>query len=113
MDGWNGKILRVDLSKGTGKITGYSKDIAEKYIGGRGLAVKLLWDELPPGADPLGPENMLIFATGPYTAFMVPNSGKMVVAAKSPLTGGYGDGNLGTRAATNLAPPRGDRSWPM
>ena len=102
MDGWNGKILRVDLSKGTGKITGYSKDIAEKYIGGRGLAVKLLWDELPPGADPLGPENMLIFATGPYTAFMVPNSGKMVVAAKSPLTGGYGDGNLGTRAATNL-----------
>ena len=45
---------------------------------------------------------MLIFATGPYTAFSVPNSGKMVVAAKSPLTGGYGDGNLGTRAAVNM-----------
>ena len=102
MKGWNGKILRVYLSKGTSKITSYSEDIAKRFIGGRGLAVKLLWDELPKGADPLGPENMLIFAAGPYTAYSVPNSGKMVVAAKSPLTGGYGDGNLGTRAAVNM-----------
>ena len=102
MKGWNGKILRVDLSKGTSKITTYTEDIAKRFIGGRGLAVKLLWDELPQGADPLGPENMLIFAAGPYTAYTVPNSGKMVVAAKSPLTGGYGDGNLGTRAAVNM-----------
>ena len=102
MKGWNGKILRVDLTKGTTEITSYSEDIAKRFIGGRGLAVKLLWDELPKGADPLGPENMLIFAAGPYTAYSVPNSGKMVVASKSPLTGGYGDGNLGTRAATNM-----------
>jgi aldehyde:ferredoxin oxidoreductase len=102
MKGWNGKILRVDLTTGTTEITPYSEDIAKRFIGGRGLAIKLLWDELPKGADPLGPENMLIFATGPYTAYSVPNSGKMVVAAKSPLTGGYGDGNLGTRAATNM-----------
>jgi len=102
MKGWNGKILRVDLTKGTSKITTYTEDIAKRFIGGRGLAVKLLWDELPQGADPLGPENMLIFAAGPYTAYTVPNSGKMVVAAKSPLTGGYGDGNLGTRAAVNM-----------
>jgi aldehyde:ferredoxin oxidoreductase len=102
MHGWNGKILRVDLSKETTKVTSYSKEIAKKFIGGRGFAVKLLWDELPPGTAPLSPHNMLIFATGPYTAFIIPNSGKMVVAAKSPLTGGYGDGNLGTRAATNL-----------
>ena len=102
MKGWNGKILRVDLSKGTTKVVPYSEEIAKKFIGGRGLAVKLLWDELPPGADPLGPENIIVFATGPYTAFQVPNSGKMVIASKSPLTGGYGDGNLGTRAATNM-----------
>jgi len=102
MKGWNGKILRVDLTKGTSKITPYTEDIAKRFIGGRGLAVKLLWDELPKGADPLGPENMLIFAAGPYTAYSIPNSGKMVVAAKSPLTGGYGDGNLGTRAAVNM-----------
>jgi aldehyde:ferredoxin oxidoreductase len=102
MKGWTGKILRVDLTKGTSEVTDYSEDIAKRFIGGRGLAVKLLWDELPKGADPLGPENMLIFATGPYTAFSIPNSGKMVVASKSPLTGGYGDGNLGTRAAVNM-----------
>jgi aldehyde:ferredoxin oxidoreductase len=60
-------------------------------MGGRGYAVKLLWDELKPGTDPLGPENMLIFAGGPYSGFAVPNSGKLVVAAKSPLTGGYGE----------------------
>jgi len=102
MKGWNGKILRVDLTKGATKVTTYSEETAKKFIGGRGLAVKLLWDELPPGADPLGPENIIVFATGPYTAFQVPNSGKMVVASKSPLTGGYGDGNLGTRAATNM-----------
>ena len=102
MKGWNGKLLRVDLTKGTTKVTPYTEEVAKKFIGGRGLAVKLLWDELPPGADPLGPDNMLIFATGPYTAFQVPNSGKMVVAAKSPLTGGYGDGNLGTLASTNM-----------
>jgi len=102
MKGWNGKILRVDLSKKTVKIETYTEETAKKFIGGRGLAVKLLWDELPRGVDPLGPENIIVFATGPYTAFQVPNSGKMVVAAKSPLTGGYGDGNLGTRAAVNM-----------
>jgi len=102
MKGWNGKILRVDLSKGTTKVVPYSEETAKKFIGGRGLAVKLLWDELPPGADPLGPENIIVFATGPYTALQIPNSGKMVVASKSPLTGGYGDGNLGTRAAVNM-----------
>ncbi len=102
MKGWNGKILRVDLKKRKTKVEPYSEETAKKFIGGRGLAVKLLWDELPRGADPLGPENIIVFATGPYTAFQVPNSGKMVIAAKSPLTGGYGDGNLGTRAAVNM-----------
>jgi aldehyde:ferredoxin oxidoreductase len=102
MKGWNGKILIVDLTEKSNKVTTYSKEIAKKFIGGRGLAIKILWDELKQGIDPLGPENILIFSTGPYTAFQVPNSGKMVVASKSPLTGGYGDGNLGSRAATNL-----------
>jgi aldehyde:ferredoxin oxidoreductase len=50
----------------------------------------------------LGPENILVYAVGPLTGFVLPNSGKMVVASKSPLTGGYGDGNLGTQASVNL-----------
>ena len=71
-------------------------------MGGRGFAVKILWDELKPRTDPLSPENILIFNVGPITAFSLPNSGKMVVASKSPLTGGYGDGNLGTMASVNM-----------
>ena len=102
MKGWNGRLLRVDLTKGTAVVEEYSEDMALRFVGGRGFAVKLLWDELASGVDPLGPDNMLIFATGPLTGHVLPNSGKMVVAAKSPLTGGYGDGNLGTMASVNL-----------
>ena len=102
MKGWNGRFLRVDLTKGKLIRQEYPEDLAKRFMGGRGFAVKLLWDELEPGTDPLGPENILIFAVGPYTGFNVPNSGKMVVAAKSPLTGGYGDGNLGTMASPNM-----------
>ncbi|MDP7208119.1 MAG: aldehyde ferredoxin oxidoreductase N-terminal domain-containing protein [Candidatus Bathyarchaeota archaeon] len=102
MKGWNGKILRVDLTEGTAIAEEYSEDFARRFVGGRGFAIKLLWDELAPGVDPLGPENMIIFATGPLTGHVIPNSGKMVVAAKSPITGGYGDGNLGSWASVNL-----------
>ncbi len=102
MKGWTGNLLRVDLTKGKAVRTGYSEELAVKFIGGRGLAVKLLWDELKPGTDPLGPDNILIFAGGLYAGLPTVNSGKMVVAAKSPLTGGYGDGNLGTMASPNM-----------
>ena len=102
MPGWTGKILRVDLSRGRSAIQEYGGDIARDFIGGRGLAVKLLWDELEAGVDPLSPENELVFAAGPLTGLPSPSAGKLVVASKSPLTGGYGDGNLGSLAAVNL-----------
>jgi len=102
LKGWNRRLLRVNLTKGEAVYQTYSERLARIFIGGRGLAIKLLWDELKPGTDPLSPGNIIIFATGPYTGFNMPNSGKMVVAAKSPLTGGYGDGNLGTLASPNM-----------
>lgn len=102
MKGWNGRLLRVDLTKGKTTFQEYSSDFAARFMGGRGFAVKLLWDELKPGTDPIGPDNILVFAVGPISGFVVPNAGKMVVAAKSPLTGGYGDGNLGTAASVNM-----------
>jgi aldehyde:ferredoxin oxidoreductase len=92
----------VDLNKSKTVAENYSEDLAKRFVGGRGFAIKLLWDELRPGTDPLSPDNILIFATGPVTGFVIPNSGKMVVASKSPLTGGYGDGNLGSQASPNL-----------
>jgi aldehyde:ferredoxin oxidoreductase len=102
MFGWNGKFLRVNLSKNKAVAEEYEANIAKGFIGGRGFAAKILWDELKSGIDPLSPENKLVFATGPLTGFALPSSGKLVVAAKSPLTGGYGDGNIGTHAAVQI-----------
>ncbi len=100
--GWTGRILRVDLSSEKHTVQNLDAKDAVDLLGGRGLAVKILWDELRPGTDPFSPENRLIFATGPLTGFALPSSGKLVIAAKSPLTGGYGDGNIGTRASVQL-----------
>jgi aldehyde:ferredoxin oxidoreductase len=102
MYGWNGKFLRVNLTKQKASVKEYDAVMARNFLGGRGFAAKILWDELKPGVDPLSPENRLVFATGPLTGFALPSSGKMVVAAKSPLTGGYGDGNIGTYAAVQM-----------
>lgn len=102
MFGWNGKILRINLSLNKVSIQKFDSDLALSFLGGRGFAIKILWDELPSGIDPLSPENKLILATGPLTGLPIPSSGKIVVASKSPLTGGYGDGNLGSIAATEL-----------
>jgi aldehyde:ferredoxin oxidoreductase len=100
--GWNGAFLNVNLSKNRAEVEHYPEDLALKYLGGRGFAVKILWDRLKPGTDPLSPDNLLVFATGPLTGIGLPNSGKLVVASKSPLTGGYGDGNIGTMAAVQM-----------
>lgn len=102
MEGWNGKFLRVNLSNRKTSVEKYDAELAASYLGGRGFAAKILWDELDPGVDPLSPQNKLVFAAGPLTGFAIPSSGKLVVAAKSPLTGGYGDGNLGSKAAVQM-----------
>jgi aldehyde:ferredoxin oxidoreductase len=96
MFGWNGKFLKVNLSSSKSAVETFDIDFASQFLGGRGFAAKILWDTLPPGTEPFSPQNKLIFAAGPLTGFPLPNSGKLVVASKSPLTGGYGDGNLGT-----------------
>ncbi len=102
MYGWSGKILRINLSNNKVHTQTFDLDFALKYVGGRGFAVKILWDEVPPGTNPLSPDNKLIIASGPLTTIPMPSSGKIVVAAKSPLTGGYGDGNIGTMAAYHM-----------
>ncbi|MEM3601365.1 MAG: aldehyde ferredoxin oxidoreductase family protein [Candidatus Bathyarchaeia archaeon] len=102
MYGWNGKFLRVNLSKQKATFQNYDAEMAEKFYGGRGFAAKILWDELAAGVDPLSPENKLVLAAGPLTGFALPSSGKLVVAAKSPLTGSYGDGSIGTYAAVQM-----------
>lgn len=102
MKGWSGKYLRINLSSKQVKKEEYDLEFAHKWVGGRGFAIKILWDELKPGIDPLGPENKLIIALGTLSGLAAPTSAKAVVAAKSPLTGGYGDGNIGSKAAMQL-----------
>jgi aldehyde:ferredoxin oxidoreductase len=102
MNGWTGHLLRIDLTTGSITKESFGDEFAKTWIGGRGFALKILWDELRPGIDALGPENKLVVALGPLAGIPAPNTGKTVVAAKSPLTGGYGDGNLGTRVSIEL-----------
>ena len=100
--GWNGSFLNVNLTSGKSAVESYDAAFASQFVGGRGFAARILWDRLPRGTDALSPKNLLIFAAGPLTGFALPNSGKLVVASKSPLTGGYGDGNIGTYAAVHM-----------
>jgi aldehyde:ferredoxin oxidoreductase len=102
MFGWKGTFLEVDLDKGKAVANRFEASLAKDFLGGRGFAVKILWDRLKPETDPLSPENILVFAAGPLTGFALPSSGKLIVAAKSPLTGGYGDGNVGSKAVVQM-----------
>jgi aldehyde:ferredoxin oxidoreductase len=102
MYGWNGKILRIHLSKRKAHTQEFDADSALTWLGGRGFAAEILWHEVKPGTDAFSPENRLVFATGPLTGVPLPSSGKLIVAAKSPLTGGYGDGNMGTWACVMM-----------
>ena len=93
--GYNGKILRVNLSDGTIKIEAIDEAFCRKYIGGAGFVSYFLLKELGSGIDPLGPENKLIFAVGPITGIPLPGSGRHCVGAKSPLTGGIAKSEVG------------------
>jgi aldehyde:ferredoxin oxidoreductase len=90
--GYIGKIIRVILPRGKILIEEIAEETLHDYLGGVGLATKIVFDETAPNVDPLGPENTLAFAVGPFASTAVPTSGKFAVAAKSPLTGfiGYG-----------------------
>jgi aldehyde:ferredoxin oxidoreductase len=101
MKGYAEKLLRVNLSNGKVSKEEISESMKRDFLGGRGFAVKILWDEVK-RVDPLSEKNKIIFSTGPLSGQLLPSSGKMVIASKSPLTGGYGDGNIGTMASVHL-----------
>jgi len=95
MKGWTGKILRVDLSKQTYKTEDLDLETQRLYLGGHGVATKILMDEMDPKVDPLSPENKLIFSIGPLTGTVAPLGSRYMVTTKSPLTGLLGFGNSG------------------
>jgi len=93
--GYMGKILTVDLTVGDIKEEIIPDDVYEKYLSGMGLAAYILYNRIPSGADPLGPDNILGFVSGLLTGTGSLFAGRWMVVGKSPLTGGWGDANCG------------------
>jgi aldehyde:ferredoxin oxidoreductase len=94
-NGFMGRILRVDLTRGRVQEEALRLDWARKYVGGAGLASRYYYDETPAGVDAYGPENRLIFMTGPLTGTASPSAARYSVVARSPLTGMWGQANSG------------------
>ncbi len=101
-NGYAGKLLFVDLTSGA--ITEEAPDEAfyRSIIGGTGLGARILFERMKAGADPLGPDNMIGFVTGPLTATGVYGGGRFMVTTKSPLTGGWADSNCGGNLGPEL-----------
>ncbi|MCK4784024.1 MAG: aldehyde ferredoxin oxidoreductase, partial [Desulfobacteraceae bacterium] len=93
--GYTGKVLRVNLTDQTTKEEKLPLEIAKDFIGGAGFGIKYLFDDVKAGTDPLGPENKLIFAPGPFSGTSVPCTSRMAVTGKSPLTNAVGDSLTG------------------
>jgi aldehyde:ferredoxin oxidoreductase len=92
---WAGKLLRVDLTKGTVQSEPLNMNWAKAYIGSRGLASKYLVEEIDPKVDPLSPANKLIWSTGPLTGTMASTGGRYTVVTKGPLTNAIACSNSG------------------
>ena len=89
------KIARINLTTGQIKVEKLDLELAHKFIGGRGLGTKILYDEGVATVDPLSPENKLIYITGPMTGAAAPSTGRYMVVTKSPLTGMIASSNSG------------------
>ncbi|MGD9136414.1 MAG: aldehyde ferredoxin oxidoreductase family protein [Desulfobacterales bacterium] len=93
--GWCGKVLRVNLTDGRILTELLDSDVAKSYIGGRGLGIYYLSEEVDPACDPLSPANKVIMATGPLTGTAAPTGARYMVTTKSPLTGAISCSNSG------------------
>lgn len=100
--GYAGRILEVDLVGRSFSFEPLDEEIARLYIGGKGYGTRLLYDRTAAGIDPLGPENPLIFATGPLNGSVAPQSNRFAVVCKSPLTGGIGNATCGGSFALGM-----------
>lgn len=95
MSGFEGNIAQIDLSARKIKTRSIPPEVIEDFIGGSGLTARLLYDRLDQDVDPLGPENPLLFMTGPMVGTVMPSAGRCSLSALSPLTGIWGESNTG------------------
>ncbi len=99
MQGFYGRILKINLNEKTFQAETVNDQVYEKYLGGKGLASHLLYELNPPGVGPLDPDNCLIFATGPITGSAIWGSCRYGVFTKSPQTGLYAESYSGGKVA--------------
>jgi aldehyde:ferredoxin oxidoreductase len=102
LGGYNGKILRVNLSTKKSSAELIDEQFCRRYIGGAGFVTYFLWKELMPTIDALGADNKLIFALGPLSGLPIPGAARHCVGAKSPLTGGIAKSEVGGYWAVQL-----------
>ena len=100
--GYTGKVLRINLTKRISTVTELEKTLAWGFLGGRGFNVKRMYDKIPTGTDPLGPENKLYFAPGPLVGTSFPTASRFNISGKSPQTGILGDTNAGGHLASEI-----------
>ena len=100
--GYMGKYLDIDLSSSKILEKPLNMNLAKKYIGGKGLGAKILYDEIKKGIDPLSPNNILLFMTGPLTGTSVVTSGRWCIVTKSPHTGIFLDSQIGGKFGHRL-----------
>jgi aldehyde:ferredoxin oxidoreductase len=95
VDGYLGRLLLVDLTKGTIGEQELNAEYARRFLGGSGLAARYIFDLTEADTDPLGPDNPLVFMTGPLVGTRAPSCGRYVICARSPQTGLWGESNVG------------------
>lgn len=102
MYGYAGKILLVDLTSENIETIPIEEELARKYLGGVGINTKLLFKHMRKGIDPLGPDNVLLFGTGPLVGTFMPTASKTDVSAKSPITGLFGAASSGYQFGSEM-----------
>lgn len=95
MYGYQGRFLNVDLTERTTEPLPLAENDLKRFIGGAGLAAKLIYDHIEEGMDPLGPESPLVFSTGPFTGTTIPMVSRYAVCGISPQTGYWGEATSG------------------
>ncbi len=100
--GYAGKVLDVNLTDGTIGEYPLTDADREKFLGGRFLSTKILWDQLSPGIDPLSADNLFVVMTSPMTGTGAPSSSRYDISAKSPQTGAIGHSNSGGHFGLHL-----------
>lgn len=102
MLGYQNKVLRIDLKNRKRTTEPLNMEWARQYIGGKGLGIKYLYEELKPGTNPLSPDNKMILMTAPLTGTTVPCSGKLAIISRSPATGTILDCSIGGHIASEI-----------